>query len=233
MSEITKDFIKFVAEVVVFLMIISAVFSPEGIASTTVNYMTFAEPIMLQNYIATAFTSASQSPGEFYSTIKTSGDPHIIRIFESNRTHYVNAVPSSKTFTKTTFSALNPVPFLTNCIINPQEIKLKSKLDQSIRIVKKIDYTSGVCTLSIEVGETSPIRQCYDGRDNNNNGEMDYPKDKCCTSLEDDAEVTTECCDGKDNNGNGDIDAEDPLCHNDNDATNPKSYNPKINSEHS
>ena len=42
MAEITKDFIKFIAEVITLLIIFSVIFSPGGIASTTFNYFVFA-----------------------------------------------------------------------------------------------------------------------------------------------------------------------------------------------
>ena len=49
MSEITKDFIKFVAEVLILMVVLAVVFGEEGIASNTFYYLMYVEPILLQN----------------------------------------------------------------------------------------------------------------------------------------------------------------------------------------
>jgi hypothetical protein len=209
MSEITKDFIKFLAEVIIFLMIIAAVFSPEGIASNTFNYMVFAEPILLQNYIATTFTVASQAPGEFSSSIKTSGEAHIIKIYEKDDINYVNVIPST-TFVKTEFQALEPVPFITDCEIPTQTVKLQSKLHNVVRI-KKIVNPDGSCKLFIEIVETGIIKACYDGLDNDNDGKVDYPNDPGCESFSDNNEtdILPQCSNGVDDDGDGKTDFPD------------------------
>ncbi len=59
--------------------------------------------------------------------------------------------------------------------------------------------------------------ECDDDEDNDDDGDIDFPADDGCTSLDDDTEnsdgLDTECNDGVDNDGDGDIDfPNDPGC---------------------
>ena len=153
MSEITKDFIKFVAEVFALLIIFSVVFSPEGIATSTFNYFVFAEPILLQNYIASAITVGSQANGDFYSSIKlTSGLPHTIKFFFNNGKPYVSVIPSQEVLSGTTYTDTEPTPIITNCGITKQEIKLPKRADQTLRIEKIVENNN--CRLILTVGSS-------------------------------------------------------------------------------
>ena len=166
MSEITKDFIKFVAEVLVLLVIFSVVFSPEGIASGTFNYFVFAEPILLQNYIASALTVGSQTKGEFFSDIKlTSGLPHTIKIFFKDGIPYVSVIPAQEAFLKTEFSTIEPTPIITNCNILEQEIKLPQKTAQTVVIEKTFvdDKCKLILTLGAGVKPAAGNLFCSDG----------------------------------------------------------------------
>lgn len=150
MTEIVKDFIKFVAEVIALVVIFSAVFSPEGIATATFNYFVFAEPMMLQNYIASAMTLGSQSKGNFSSFVKvTSGLPHVIRIFLKNGITYVNVIPAQESFLKTSFSTPEPNSVITSCNVPEGEITLQKKLAQTITIEKTQE--DGKCEISLTV----------------------------------------------------------------------------------
>ena len=173
--EMTKDFVKFVAEVIALLLIFSVVFGQQGIASTTFNYLNFAEPILLQNYIATAISVGSQAPGEFYTSIKTtSGTSHTIKIFYQETKPYVSVVPPQDSFSKTTFVPTDATPIISDCRISEQEIKIPEKAAQRIMVEKKVQ-TNG-CFISIEVGSgtvaiDTGTGNCYDG---SKNGECSY-----------------------------------------------------------
>jgi len=166
MVEITKDFIKFVAEVIALLIIFSVVFSPEGIASNTFNYFVFAEPILLQNYIASAMTVGSQVRGEFYSDIKlTSGLPHTVKILFKGGIPYVNVIPVQEAFLKTKFTPIEPVPIITSCSISEQEIKLPKKAGQVLRVEKIFENGKCKLILTLEAGLIPPPGNlsCSDG----------------------------------------------------------------------
>ncbi len=75
--------------------------------------------------------------------------------------------------------------------------------------------------------ETDPADErkpeCSDGRDNDGDGQTDYPNDPGCTSAEDDSEGDRQCSDSKDNDGDGKIDYPDDkgcLSREDNSETN-------------
>jgi len=240
MSENTKDFIKFVSEVMIFLTIVATIFSAESIASDTFNYMIFAEPIMLQNYIATTSVFASVAPGNFSSTVKTTGEAYTIEFSKSDEVNYVNVAPPRKLFTK--FSALNPLPFITNCTVNYKTLKLKSKLNNFITI-RKIATTDS-CNLYLETAETGIIEECGDRIDNDGDGLIDSSDPSCHSdydvsnystynpSINDEASGTYQCMDKRDNDFDNLIDSVDPGCHDDENPLNESSFNSSRNSEY-
>ena len=74
--------------------------------------------------------------------------------------------------------------------------------------------------------EPEPAPQCDDGRDNDNDGFVDYPEDPSCSSYNDNREapkdypVAPQCNDGRDNDEDGYVDyPADPSCSNFNDNT--------------
>lgn len=61
---------------------------------------------------------------------------------------------------------------------------------------------------------------CSDGKDNDNDGKTDYPRDPDCSSPDDKAEGRAVCADGKDNDSDGKIDhGDDPDCSSPEDNT--------------
>jgi hypothetical protein len=68
---------------------------------------------------------------------------------------------------------------------------------------------------------------CSDGRDNDGDGQIDYPRDSGCSSAQDRAERnarpgagTMACSDGRDNDGDGQIDyPRDSGCSSPEDST--------------
>ena len=151
MSELTKDLIKFTAEVILILTIFSVIFDPErGIAVNTFNYLTYAEPITLQNQISTAMTVAGYSPGEFFTSFTTSGMPYKIDIYKEGKTNYIRIDLSlvSQVLINTKLANVNPLPILTDCEVEDQIIILKKELIQTIRIKKIIENNN--CKVFIE-----------------------------------------------------------------------------------
>ncbi len=79
----------------------------------------------------------------------------------------------------------------------------------------------------VEPGTTppAPSYQCSDTLDNDNDGPIDYPNDKSCSSSTDNDEtVPQQCSDTFDNDGDGPIDMNDKSCSSstDNDETVPQ-----------
>jgi hypothetical protein len=149
MSELIKDFEKFVMEVILFLIVLVTIFSDQGIAVNTFQYLTFVEPILLQNWLSTALTIGSSAPGEFITTTKTTGQPFTIKIFNEDGVMYVLVEPPSEFYIRAKFATIEKTPLISNCSIAEQEIKLKKNLIQSI-VVKKTLNENG-CSMIISV----------------------------------------------------------------------------------
>lgn len=153
MSEITKDFIKFFAEFILFMVLVSVAFDPEnGILTSTFNYLSYAEPILLQNYVATVITNAGSLPGDFLTTLTSSGYPYKIEIYEQANGKYVSVKPSENELLRTRFSSLEPTPFISFCSVPYQNITLKKDIITNIRIRKTIkDEKTGTCEITVIV----------------------------------------------------------------------------------
>jgi len=138
MAEEFKFYIKFVGTLIIFLILFMVFVSDVGIASNTFNYLTYAEPIVLQDFIASALIVGGTAPGEFSSSVKTSGQAHIIEILTNrdNNIIYVSVKPPQESYMKTKFATIDPTPIVTNCIIPDQTIKLQKNLIQTITIKK-------------------------------------------------------------------------------------------------
>jgi hypothetical protein len=149
LMKITADFIKFVAEVIILIMLLSVVFGEEGIASNTYNYMTFAEPKMLQDYISSAFTAGGQAVGDFSVNVKTTGQPHKIDVYYENGIAYVHVTPAIKTYLKTTYAAIDPEPIATDCYVKEKSLQLPDKL--IITITVKKTFEAGRCILDVTI----------------------------------------------------------------------------------
>jgi len=152
----TENFIRFVAGVIVILILFLAIFTPEGIATNTYNYLTFIEPILLQDWLSTAVTVGSHVPGEFIASIKTSGNPHTIKIYTTNVT-YVKVVPPQETYLKTKFATTEPAPVITNCEVPQIEIKLKQNIVQTIYVKKYME--DGKCIIAVDTSGKIPEKK--------------------------------------------------------------------------
>ena len=148
MSEITKDFIKFVAEVIVLLVVLAVVFSPEGIASNTFYYLIFIEPILIQNWLTSTLSIGGYSPGEFMASTETTGQAYTIKIYEENGITYAHVIPPQEYYLEAKFAAIKPTAISSNCRIYDQEIKLPKGLKQIIT-VKKVMNPDGTCGMFV------------------------------------------------------------------------------------
>ena len=148
MSEITKDFIKFVAEVIVLLLIVVVLFGEEGIASNTFYYLIYVEPILLQNWLASSLSIGSFAPGEFTASTETTGQAYTVMLYEEDGTNYVHVIPPEDYYLKAKFALIEPTAFASNCRIYNQEVKFTRGMRQTVTVKKTIS-PDGSCLLSI------------------------------------------------------------------------------------
>jgi hypothetical protein len=147
MSELLKDFIKFVAEVGLILITLLVIFGEEGIGSNTFYYLAYIEPIVLQNWLVSSLTVGSHSPGDFFITTETTGQPYTIRIFTEDEASYVVIIPPEVSYYRAKFATLDPMPFVSKCEIKDQEIRLKRNIIKEIS-VRKI-FTEQGCEMVV------------------------------------------------------------------------------------
>src|SRR3990172_1978816 len=117
MSELIKDFIKFVSEVILILVFLALTFSDQGIIANTFNFLVYAEPILIQNHLATALTAADYAPGEFTSSVQISGSPHIITISNEGGVVYVQVTPRELSTLNTKYARVEKIPIMIHCSI--------------------------------------------------------------------------------------------------------------------
>lgn len=80
MAAIPATYLKLIGELILFVVILWATFSPEGIMSNMAVYVNSIEPCLIQNWIVTGISTASWAPGEFGTSYKTLGSQHTIRL---------------------------------------------------------------------------------------------------------------------------------------------------------
>jgi hypothetical protein len=154
MAENFKFYIKFVGMLIIFLIIFMVTISDFGIASNVFNYLTYVEPLLIQDYISSAFIVGSTAPGEFTSTFKTSGQPYTIEVFPDEETGYiyVSVEPTQEIETvqiETKFATIDPTVVVTDCDVQTQKIELQKNLVQTITVRKTED--EGGCKLYLDV----------------------------------------------------------------------------------
>ena len=137
MVHISKVLI-FVAEILVLLMLLIIVLSPQGIASNTVNYLGYIEPILIQYRLSTSLALADSSSGDYVDSLQTLGFPETIKIIKQNNVVYVQVIPALETFIRTDFANLNPTPVvIQNCQIAESDLKLRRDVVQKIFVTKR------------------------------------------------------------------------------------------------
>jgi len=122
MSEIPKNFIKFISEVVLVLVILITVFGGNGVLSNTASHISFLEPILLQNAMAKDITVASYLPGDFKVTLEAK-DKHKIEFTKEQDIYLLNIIPAQESMIKTDYVKIEKIPLLTKCTITPETIE--------------------------------------------------------------------------------------------------------------
>jgi hypothetical protein len=162
MSEVVKDFIKFIAEVIFLLAVFSIIFDPEkGIVSNTFNILNYAEPILLQNYLSSAIRTASYTPGNVSISIRTSGLPYIINMYKENDIMYllIDMSEVNKNLLKTKFADLTPTTIISDCIISEQKVRFEKGITQTVTM-EKIDCLNNPCKIRVCAGKTCSPPNC-------------------------------------------------------------------------
>ena len=158
MSKVTKEIIKFTAEVIILLLVLAVVFDPEnGILIYTFNYLTYAEPLLLQHYIASLISTASNTEGEYFSTVKITGNPYELDFYKSGPYEAyvgINTAPVQQYLIKTNWEKLDPLPVMTKCSFAQQYVKLQKTLSQVLYVQKKIENGNCVFYISQQGAET-------------------------------------------------------------------------------
>jgi len=155
MSEITKDFIKLIAQVILALVVVSVIFVPSGIIDSIFSFETYAEPVTLLSHLSSAITTLSHLPGEASSSFKTSGMPYIIKIYKEGENFYLDMDFRLVTWkTNVKYEPIKPIPVISDCDIKEQELALTEGIIQEIT-VKKIKKTGG-CEIFV-VTEEKPF----------------------------------------------------------------------------
>jgi len=139
MSEIVKDFIKFVAEVILVILILATLFGDNGVISNTANFLTYAEPTLIKDYLATALTVGGYAPGKFSSTLNTSGRAYDIKLYKDNNVQMVFVDVNEKNLINTQFSKLTPSKILVNCVIDDQTIHISQGLLSRITVANSLE----------------------------------------------------------------------------------------------
>jgi hypothetical protein len=145
MTEFIKDFIKFIAEVILIFLLLVTLFGDQGVIANTMSFVNYAEPNLVKDYLATALTVGSYAPGEFFSSARISGNPYEIKLYKENGVNFVfvNVQPS---LLNAKFSQLQPTKFLSSCNIDDVTIKIEKRAAGTITV--KNDLTNG-CNLTV------------------------------------------------------------------------------------
>ncbi|MBU3904565.1 MAG: hypothetical protein KJ906_00240 [Nanoarchaeota archaeon] len=147
MPETTKDIIKLLAEAILVLMIFAILFTQNGIIMGTYDYMQYAEPIILQDSIKVALTTANDAPGYFKIKIESSGKNHKLQIEKDLETdyYYLHIAPSQAAEMKTKFASAEPTELSLACEIEDLDIQL---LDVKQIWIKK-EITDTGCKIEV------------------------------------------------------------------------------------
>jgi hypothetical protein len=123
MSELPKDFLKFVSEVILLLIILIALFGGSGMFSNTISYTDYAEPIRLQSVVAKYITVGSYMPGEFTATLNVNKNI-VFKFTKEEDINYLNIDPEKSTL-KTDFVGIKKIPIPTICTIEPETFTIE------------------------------------------------------------------------------------------------------------
>jgi hypothetical protein len=151
--EITKDFIKIIATLIVVLSIFAVVFN-SGILENLFALKTYAEPLTLLDHIASTIETASSCPGECSFSVRTSGLPYILQIYKDNGRYYASidaSLVEQKSNVKFLPNEQKPIfikPLISDCVISEQKLAFTEGLIQDLTIEKVVEGTT--CMISIQ-----------------------------------------------------------------------------------
>ena len=147
MTEFIKDFIKFIAEIIMIFLLLIALFGDQGVIANTMSFVTYAEPNLVKDYLATALTVASYAPGEFISSAKISGNPYEIKLYKENGVNFVfvNVQPS---MLNAKFSQLQPTKFFSSCKMDEVTIKIDQRVAGTVTVANNL---TDQCSLMVIV----------------------------------------------------------------------------------
>jgi len=138
-----------VTEVVLVVVILWTVFGPDGVASNAAILQLYAEPIQAQNFISTAISIASVSPGEFTAVYKGQGNSLKLRFTKAGGKEFAQVVPIFDV--KIDYKPAQPMQlFLGECSLAPappSELSIPKGPGHEIRIVK---IPGESCKVSVE-----------------------------------------------------------------------------------
>jgi hypothetical protein len=153
LTEISKDFLKLIASLIVVLTIFLTVLN-SGILESLFALKTYAEPLTLLDHLAAAIETASSCPGECSLSVRTSGLPYILEIYKENGNYYASidaSLVEEKSNVKFLPNQQKPVftkPLVSDCVISEQKLALTEGLIQDITI-KKV-FEGGTCKVFFE-----------------------------------------------------------------------------------
>lgn len=153
MTEISKDFLKLIATLIIVLTIFLAVLN-NGILESLFALKTYAEPLTLLDHLAAAYETAGSCPGECSLTVRTSGLPYILNIYKENGRYYASidaTLVEEKSNVKFLPNQEKPVftkPLISDCIISEQSLTFTEGLIQDVTIRKVLEGST--CKIFIE-----------------------------------------------------------------------------------
>ncbi len=138
-----------VTEVVLVVVILWTVFGPDGVASSAAVLQLYAEPIQAQNFISTAISIASVSPGEFTAVYKGQGNALKLKFTKTGEKEFAQVVPIFDV--KIDYKPAQPMLLtLGECSLSPSppaELTVPKGIGHEIRIVK---VPGENCKVSVE-----------------------------------------------------------------------------------
>ena len=149
MAAIPAIYLKLIGELILFVVILWATFSPEGIMSNMSVYVNSIEPCLIQNWVVTGVSVANWAPGEFGTSYKTLGSPHTIKLDTSAGWPALTVRAATQSI-DTKYQCLSPKLVLPSgpCGVSPANIKLKSS-KQTLAINKYVE--SNGCRVNLTV----------------------------------------------------------------------------------
>jgi len=150
MAAIPAVYLKLIGELILFVVILWATFSPEGIMSNTAVYINSIEPCLIQNWMVTGISVADWAPGEFGTTYKTLGSPHTIKLHNIGTSPALTVKQASGIQMDVKFNCLVSDIGLpsTSCAVSEMNVKL-SNSRQNLFIGK---YPGNICQVNMTVG---------------------------------------------------------------------------------